>query len=204
MPDNQVVSAFGLAKLNPNLEAAFKMLSPLLRNPFGQLVISFMLGYFVTTKLSQFVKKFKGNADQAQSAKSENKELDSDDSDGHLPQGKKVLLLNLRQLAEFNGVVDEQPVYTALNGRIYDLSPAREKYGSQGPYSLLAGCNANQVLNIACGSMGVCTDDVVNRWEQSLMAEFNIVGYLIDSEGDDFAENESIANGVGDLETEET
>ncbi|KAH8317609.1 hypothetical protein KR074_001849, partial [Drosophila pseudoananassae] len=175
------------SELNPNVEAAVKMLSPLLRNPFGQLLISFMLGYFVTTKLSQIVNKIKGNEGQTESAKSENKEPDNKDHHGLVPEGKKVLPLSPRQLADFNGMADEQPVYTALNGNIYDLSPARDKYGSQGLYSLLAGCNANQVLNIACGSMGVCTDDIVNRWEQSLKAEFNIVGYLIEEEEEDMA-----------------
>lgn len=85
-------------------------------------------------------------------------------------------------MSAYDGSNADQPIYTALNCKIYDLSPGREKFASQGPYSHLAGCDANQVLHIACRSMGVCGNDLINRWEQSLRAEFNIVGYLIDSD----------------------
>ncbi|KAH8413028.1 hypothetical protein KR009_007489, partial [Drosophila setifemur] len=166
-----------IPELNPNIETASKWLIPLVKSPIGQLVISFVLGYFATTKLSQMYNNFKGPGDKNQADSSANKDV------AELPfKGKKAIRLSLQQLSAFNGQEEELPIYTALNGNIYDLSSARDKFSSQGPYSLLAGCDANHVLNIACGSMGVCTDDIVQRWEQSLKAEFNIVGYLIDAE----------------------
>ncbi|KAH8333829.1 hypothetical protein KR059_003697, partial [Drosophila kikkawai] len=137
--------------------------------PICQLVFSFGLGYFVTTRLSQMYTKLKGNAS----------EFSTDDKS---PEENEVILLNIKQLAAFNGLNPDQPVYTALNGKIYDLSPDREKFSKQGIYSHLAGCDANKVLHIACYSLGVCENDFINRWEQRLRAEFNMVGYLIDSD----------------------
>ncbi|KAH8289937.1 hypothetical protein KR018_006798, partial [Drosophila ironensis] len=174
-----------LAEVTPNLEAVLKAVTPLVRSPLGQAVISFILGYYATTKLSQIYQKFRGNSGDATETETLNSDQqDSDKHDELLHKGERAVILNPTQLATFNGLRKEQPIYTALNGKIYDLSPARDMFGNQGPYSLLAGCNANRVLNIACGSMGVCTDDVVHRWEQSLKAEFNIVGTLIDSEAE--------------------
>ncbi|KAI8042397.1 uncharacterized protein LOC128261664 [Drosophila gunungcola] len=181
----QLLGQMFATKIIPNLETASK----LLRSPLGQAVISFLLGYFATTKLSQIYGKIKKDAD-----KSGDKELDPEYDSELLPKGKEVVLLSVRQLTAFDGLSTDQPIYTALNGLIYDLSPGRKKFHSHGPYSLLAGCNANRVLNIACGSMGVCADDVINRWEQSLKAEYNIVGYLI---------NEDMENNGGLLESDE-
>ncbi|XP_017130126.1 neudesin [Drosophila elegans] len=181
----QLLGQMFATKISPNLETA----SRLLRSPLGQAVISFLLGYFATTKLSQIYGKIKEDAEKS----GENTELDPEDDSELLPKGNEVVLLSVRQLTAFDGSSTDQPIYTALNGLIYDLSPGREKFHNHGPYSLLAGCNANRVLNIACSSMGVCADDVINRWEQSLKAEFNIVGYLID---------EDMENNAGLLESD--
>ncbi|KAH8381014.1 hypothetical protein KR200_007198, partial [Drosophila serrata] len=147
------------------------------KNPIGQLLISFGLGYFVTTKISQIYTKFLGNSSEFQTnGLKDKKDIQL------LPTEREVLLLTIKQLAAFNGMNPDQPVYTALNGNIYDLSPCREKFSKQGLFSHLAGCDANEVLRTAYYAMGVCADDLINRWEQSLMAEFNIVGYLIDQD----------------------
>ncbi|XP_016961776.1 uncharacterized protein LOC108032461 [Drosophila biarmipes] len=171
----QLLSEIYAAKLSPNLETA----SRLLRSPLGQALISFLLGYFATTKLSQMYGKFKRDSDKYDALK-EAEDSDPIDEPDVLPKGNEVVLLTTMELTAFDGINPDQPIYTALNGLIYDLSPGREKFSSHGPYFFLAGCNANKVLNIACRSMGVCPKDVINRWEQSLNAEFNIVGYLID------------------------
>ncbi|KAH8352840.1 hypothetical protein KR084_006716, partial [Drosophila pseudotakahashii] len=165
--------------LSPNLETATR----LLKSPLGQALISFLLGYLATTKLSQIYSNFKRDSDKSD-VLAEDEDVDSEPKDDSelVTQGNEVVLLSAEELTAFDGFNPDQPIYTALNGLIYDLSPGREKFLSHGPYSFLAGCNANKVLKIACASMGVCAADVINRWERSLNAEFNIVGYLIDGD----------------------
>lgn len=158
--------------------------SKVLKSPLGQALVSFLVGYFVTTKLSQFYGKFKRDSEKSDESTQyldmyPRKESQPKDTKGH-----DIVLLTLEELTAFDGSSPSLPIYTALNGLIYDLSPGREKFSSHGPYSLLAGCNANKVLNIACSSMGVCAANVISRWEQSLRAEFKVVGYLVDADID--------------------
>lgn len=179
--------------------AASRLLQPLLRNPFAQVFISFVLGYYATTKLTQFcghIRKLvdkKGNAEfkftrQLKNPSKNEPILQKTETDDREP-----LRLTQKQLTAYDGLHDNRLIYTALNGKIYDVSSCRETfYRPEGLYSLLAGCNANQVLSIAGGWMGVCTDDLVQRWEQSLNAEFNIIGYLIDSEDTEDSEQTKI------------
>ncbi|EDW76622.1 uncharacterized protein Dwil_GK15556 [Drosophila willistoni] len=161
------------------MTAAANLLRPVLKSPISQVVISFAFGYYATTKIGQFLAilcrptlKYSNNVSENQDETWLNES----------PRGKDTLLLSLEQLSAYDGLQTDQPIYTALNGKIYDLSPSRMKFSNHGPYSLIAGCDANQVLNIACGPMGVSVDDVVDRWERSLNAEFSIVGYLVDAE----------------------
>ncbi|XP_017009697.2 uncharacterized protein c-cup [Drosophila takahashii] len=177
------------ARLSPNLETATR----LLKSPLGQALISFLLGYLATTKLSQMYSKLKCDSDKSDVLGIEDEDEDSEPQDESelLPQGNGVVILSTEELTAFDGLNPDLPMYTALNGLIYDLSPGREKFLSHGPYSFMAGCNANKLLKIACASMGVCAANVINRWERSLKAEFNIVGYLIDAD---------VEMGAGDLE----
>ncbi|EDX03377.1 membrane steroid-binding protein 1 [Drosophila simulans] len=165
------------AKLGPNLMTASKVL----RSPLGQALVSFLVGYFVTTKLSQFYGKFKRDSEKSDESTQYLDKPPRADSEPKDAKGHDIVLLTLEELTAFDGSSPSLPIYTALNGLIYDLSPGREKFSSHGPYSLLAGCNANKVLNIACSSMGVCAANVIRRWEQSLRAEFQVVGYLVDA-----------------------
>ncbi|XP_032293976.1 uncharacterized protein c-cup isoform X1 [Drosophila virilis] len=185
------------AKENLNIYAAVRLIRPLLRSPIAQVVISFAVGYYATTKLAQIYALFARQADKSPTKVDYPSQLATDCRDSQanlrdrLPPKCEALRLTRRQLTAYDGMQDSQPIYTALNGNIYDLSSSRDTFLGPGPYSLLAGCNANHVLNIACGSMGVCTDDVLQRWERSLNAEFHIVGYLTDSEGSESDDYES-------------
>lgn len=170
--------------------AANRLLQPLLRNPFAQVLISFVLGYYATTKLTKVCGYIRRLVEKEHSELEIRKlanhshndaELESPDIDAMEP-----LRLTQKQLTAYDGLHDNRLIYTAINGKIYDVSSCRETFCKPGGlYSLLAGCNANQVLSIAGGWMGVCIDDLVQRWEQSLNAEFNIIGYLIDSDASD-------------------
>lgn len=172
--------------------AANRLLQPLLRNPFAQVFISFILGYYATTKVTQVCGYIRRLVEKEQSELEASMQLANDsthnaaelEKPGNDP--KEPLRLTQRQLTAYDGLHDNHLVYTAINGKIYDVSSCRETFCKPGGlYSLLAGCNANQVLSIAGGWMGVCIDDLVQRWEQSLNAEFNIIGYLIDSDASD-------------------
>ncbi|KAH8402919.1 hypothetical protein KR222_000135, partial [Zaprionus bogoriensis] len=160
----------------------------MLRNPIAQVFISFMLGYYATTKISQFCGLVSKMIDKGDSESECTTRPANDCRDEQAPKADSdetqdvALRLTRRQLTAYDGLHDNRPIYTALNGKIYDVTPAREKFSMPGLYALLAGCNANQVLNIACGSMGLCTADLVQRWERSLSAEYNMIGYLIDSD----------------------
>lgn len=170
--------------------AANRLLQPLLRNPFAQVLISFVLGYYATTKLSKvcgYIRRLIGKEHSEleigmmANVSHNDAELERPDTDAMEP-----LRLTQKQLTAYDGLHDNRLIYTAINGKIYDVSSCRETFCMPGGlYSLLAGCNANQVLSIAGGWMGVCIDDLVQRWEQSLNAEFNIIGYLIDSDASD-------------------
>jgi len=149
-----------------------------------QVIISFVFGYFATIKINQICTLNRKQSDKRHPELEYPSHLDSDirSSQEGSPLEHKDLWLTMQQLTAYNGLHENEPIYTALNGKIYDLSSLRGTFSQSGIYSLLAGCNANKVLNIACGSMGVCTDDVIQRWEQSLSAEFEIIGYLIDND----------------------
>ncbi|EDW87294.2 neudesin [Drosophila yakuba] len=175
------------AKLGPNLVTA----SRVLRSPLGQALVSFLVGYFVTTKLSQFYGKFKRDAEKCEESL-EDLDIPPREESEPANKGHDIVLLTTEELTAFDGSSPSLPIYTALNGLIYDLSPGRESFSSHGPYSLLAGCNANKVLNIACNSMDVCAANVISRWEQSLKAEFKIVGYLVDA--DMYFDGDSLEN----------
>lgn len=184
---------------NPNILAASRLLQPLLRNPFAQVLISFVLGYYATTKLTQVCGHIRRLVDKEANPESECTRQLKDPSQND-PKWEKTeiddrepLRLTQKQLTDYDGLHDNRLIYTALNGKIYDVSSRRETfYRPEGLYSLLAGCNANQVLSIAGGWMGVCTDDLVQRWEQSLNAEFNIIGYLIDTDDSDNSDGTKI------------
>jgi membrane-associated progesterone receptor component len=54
-----------------------------------------------------------------------------------------------RTLLKYNGT-NEQPVYIAVRGKVYDVSPGRNFYGPGGPYENFAGRDATRGL--ACQS----------------------------------------------------
>lgn len=170
--------------------AANRLLQPLLRNPFAQVLISFVLGYYATTKLTKVCGYIRRLVEKEHSELEIRKLANHSHNDAELERpdidAMEPLRLTQKQLTAYDGLHDNRLIYTAINGKIYDVSSCRETFCKPGGlYSLLAGCNANQVLSIAGGWMGVCIDDLVQRWEQSLNAEFNIIGYLIDSDASD-------------------
>ncbi|KAF5024699.1 hypothetical protein F66182_3213 [Fusarium sp. NRRL 66182] len=100
-----------------------------------------------------------------------------------------------RTLLPLNGEND-QPVYLAVRGRIFDVTPGRNFYGPGGPYSNFAGRDASRGL--ACGSFDedMLTKDLdgpldslegldgeqmeaLQGWEDRFLEKYNVVGKLV-------------------------
>lgn len=98
-------------------------------------------------------------------------------------------------LKPFNGEKD-MPVYLAVRGRVYDVSPGRQFYGPGGPYENFAGRDATRGL--ACGSFdedmltkdlqgplddlqGLDPDEMqsLQDWEDRFSEKYLVVGNLV-------------------------
>ncbi|KAF5580413.1 DNA damage response protein [Fusarium pseudocircinatum] len=98
-------------------------------------------------------------------------------------------------LLPFNGEED-RPVFLAVRGRVFDVSPGRNFYGPGGPYSNFAGRDASRGL--ACGSFdedmltkdldgpldkleGLDAEqmDALQGWEERFLEKYNVVGKLV-------------------------
>ncbi|TKA82066.1 hypothetical protein B0A55_01512 [Friedmanniomyces simplex] len=99
------------------------------------------------------------------------------------------------QLLPFNGT-NSQPVYLAVRGQIFDVSPGRNFYGPGGPYANFAGRDASRGL--ACGSfdeemltedlkgpldrledLGGEEMDALRGWEERFQEKYLVVGKLV-------------------------
>ncbi|EED19582.1 DNA damage response protein (Dap1), putative [Talaromyces stipitatus ATCC 10500] len=102
-------------------------------------------------------------------------------------------------LLPFNGT-DSAPVYLAVRGRVFDVTPGRNFYGPGGPYENFAGRDASRGL--ACQSFDeeMLTKDLkgplddlkdldaeqlenLQGWEERFLEKYLIVGKLV-AEGD--------------------
>lgn len=100
-----------------------------------------------------------------------------------------------RTLLPFNGE-NNQPVYLAVRGRVFDVSSGRSFYGPGGPYSNFAGRDASRGL--ACGSFDeeMLTKDLdgpldkladltpdqleaLQGWEDKFSDKYLVVGKLV-------------------------
>ena len=99
------------------------------------------------------------------------------------------------QLKPYNGT-NNMPVYLAVRGRVFDVSPGRNFYGPGGPYANFAGRDASRGL--ACGSFDedMLTEDLegpldrledlgaeemeaMRGWEERFSEKYLVVGKLV-------------------------
>ncbi|PLN79849.1 cytochrome b5-like heme/steroid binding domain-containing protein [Aspergillus taichungensis] len=102
-------------------------------------------------------------------------------------------------LLEFNGQ-DEKPVYLAVRGRVFDVTPGRNFYGPGGPYENFAGRDASRGLAHQSFDLEMLTEDLkgplddlkdldadqlenLQGWEERFLEKYLVVGKLV-AEGD--------------------
>ena len=73
--------------------------------------------------------------------------------------------ITLSELSRYNGTNQDLPVYLALDGFVYDVSPGRTDFYNPGkPYHYLAGRDSSADLHVAGGTI--------------IKMKYKIVGYL--------------------------
>lgn len=60
------------------------------------------------------------------------------------------LYLTPAELAAYDGTDETKPIYLAINGTIYDVSPNRRTYGPGGSYHFFAGADASRAYVTGC------------------------------------------------------
>ncbi|KAJ5167900.1 Damage response protein 1 [Penicillium canariense] len=104
-----------------------------------------------------------------------------------------------KTLIEFNGEND-RPVFLAVRGRVFDVSPGRHFYGPGGPYENFAGRDASRGLAHQSFDEDMLTKDLsapldtledldadplenLQSWEERFNEKYLVVGKLV-AEGD--------------------
>ncbi|KAL4810471.1 cytochrome b5-like heme/steroid binding domain-containing protein [Aspergillus unguis] len=104
-----------------------------------------------------------------------------------------------KTLLPFNGQ-NGQPIYFAVRGRVFDVSPGRNFYGPGGPYENFAGRDASRGLAFQSFDKEMLTEDLsgplddlkdldadqrenLQSWEERFLEKYLVVGKLV-AEGD--------------------
>ncbi|KAL4772192.1 cytochrome b5-like heme/steroid binding domain-containing protein [Aspergillus nidulans var. acristatus] len=104
-----------------------------------------------------------------------------------------------KTLLPFNGENDK-PVYLAVRGRVFDVTPGRNFYGPGGPYENFAGRDASRGLAFQSFDKEMLTEDLsgplddlkdldadqlenLQSWEERFLEKYLVVGKLV-AEGD--------------------
>ncbi|KAJ5683300.1 hypothetical protein N7462_006465 [Penicillium macrosclerotiorum] len=119
-----------------------------------------------------------------------------------LPRGPPPVVFRTytpKTLIEFNGEND-RPVFLAVRGRVFDVSPGRNFYGPGGPYENFAGRDASRGLahqsfdeEMLTKDLSAPLDDLkdldadqlenLQSWEERFSEKYLVVGKLV-AEGD--------------------
>lgn len=99
-----------------------------------------------------------------------------------------------RTLVQYNGT-NGQPVFLAIRGKVFDVTPGRNFYGPGGPYENFAGRDATRGLAMNSFDEEVLTQDLdgpldsldglgsdewesLSGWEETFTGKYMIVGKL--------------------------
>ncbi|KAH8105496.1 cytochrome b5 [Cristinia sonorae] len=73
-------------------------------------------------------------------------------------------------LAKFDGSVDGRPIYLAIDGIVYDVTPGKSAYGPGGTYSIMAGKDAARAYATGCFDAAHLTHDIRDLDEKELQS----------------------------------
>ncbi|OCT79394.1 neudesin [Xenopus laevis] len=104
------------------------------------------------------------------------------------PQHKPVRLFTENDLSTYNGEKDEQPIYMAVKGTVFDVSAGREFYGKGAPYNALAGKDSTRAVakmsldpaDLTHDTAGLTEDELKSLddiFENVYKKKYPIVGY---------------------------
>ncbi|KAA1475088.1 progesterone binding protein [Dentipellis sp. KUC8613] len=96
----------------------------------------------------------------------------------------------LEQLKIFDGSDEYKPIYVAIKGTVFDVSPKRDTYGPGKAYSIFAGKDASKGLGMSSLKQEDAVPDystlppnerkVLDDWHAFFTKRYNVVGKVID------------------------
>ncbi|KAJ3289211.1 hypothetical protein HK104_007663 [Borealophlyctis nickersoniae] len=102
------------------------------------------------------------------------------------------------ELRQYNGTNSEEPVYLAIKGVVYDVTPARAMYTPPGGYSLFAGRDATRALaksslkeeDVTPDDTGLTEEETgtLNKWVEHYKKKYDIMGTVSRGELEAFAQ----------------
>ncbi|MEW5301001.1 MAG: hypothetical protein WDW36_003887 [Sanguina aurantia] len=99
--------------------------------------------------------------------------------------------ISTEQLAQHDGSDTSKPLYLAVRGVVYDMSPGREFYGPGGPYQVFAGKECARALALMQISASECSGNlegldakaikILDDWDAKFRKKYSVVGQIKDT-----------------------
>ena len=105
-----------------------------------------------------------------------------------------AMLTHPRRLRPYNGLVPSKPLLLAIKGRVLDVREGAEYYGADGPYKIMAGCDASKAFAMMSLKAEDAHDDltgvddahlkILDDWYEKLTQKYPTVGRMVVDETD--------------------
>ena len=105
-----------------------------------------------------------------------------------------AMLTHPRRLRPYNGLVPSKPLLLAIKGRVLDVREGAEYYGPDGPYKIMAGCDASKAFAMMSLKAEDAHDDltgvddthlkILDDWYEKLTQKYPTVGRMVVDETD--------------------
>ncbi|WVR06059.1 hypothetical protein IAU60_003087 [Kwoniella sp. DSM 27419] len=93
------------------------------------------------------------------------------------------------ELSQYDGSDPSKPIYVAIKGRIFDVTPKAEMYGKGRGYNIFAGRDASKGLGMSSLDIADAVPDysslneaqmrTLDQWESFFEKRYNIVGRVV-------------------------
>ena len=103
-------------------------------------------------------------------------------------QPKQIGEITLEEMSKCTGDDPFRPILVAVNGKIYDVTEARNFYGPGGAYNVYAGREAARALGKMSLAESECTAEITDlsekekttleQWETKFASKYKIVGQV--------------------------